>query len=72
MGTIKPDTMDPLTTLEPRDLDQLLGSDPACIPGMIMRLNHAPRYHNHLDAIAITSRLLEMRACLRNSGNDRR
>ncbi|MCW5897734.1 MAG: hypothetical protein KIT10_00575 [Flavobacteriales bacterium] len=61
MAKKRREAMDPLTLLDPRDLDRLLTTDAPRLPGTIMRLNHAPRYHNLLDAIAITCRVLELR-----------
>lgn len=52
--------MDRLLTLEPRDLELLIGTDPAELLGRIMRLNRTPRYHNTLNAVEVLQRLLEL------------
>lgn len=52
--------MDPLPTLEPRDLDMLLGVPAEELLGSIMRLNNGARYHGRLNAIELATRLLEM------------
>ncbi len=44
-----------------RDRKQLLAASTDRLPGLIMRLNRLPRYHNTLDAIALTSRLMELK-----------
>lgn len=53
--------LDPLNGLDPQDLSMLLISDPEQLLGLIMELNHAPRYHNRLNAIALLGQLLELR-----------
>lgn len=50
-----------LELLDPDDLALLLRTEPANIPGIIMRLNHAPRYHNSLNAVVITALILRER-----------
>ncbi|MBL7952104.1 MAG: hypothetical protein JNM62_10320 [Flavobacteriales bacterium] len=50
-----------LELLEPDDLALLLRTEPASIPGIIMRLNHAPRYRNSLNAVVITALILRER-----------
>lgn len=58
---IKPPQMDQLLNLDPQDLRSLLAAEPESLLGHIIRLNRAPRYHNSLNAIALLSRLNEMR-----------
>lgn len=53
--------MDTLHLLRPSDLRILLGTEPAELPGRILCLNRLPKYHNQLDAIAITIHLMQMR-----------
>ncbi len=53
--------MDALMKVDLRDRRQLLAANTDLLPGMIMRLNRMPRYHNTLDAIALTSRLMELK-----------
>lgn len=54
--------MDPLSLLSPNDLSRLLTLEATALPGAILRLNRLPRYHNGLNAIVLTARLLELRA----------
>ena len=60
--------MDALKKVNIRDRKELLAASTDRLLGMIMRLNREPRYHNTLDAIALTSRLMELRE--RNRKND--
>lgn len=53
--------LDPLNGLDPQDLSMLLAADPEQLLGLIMELNHAPRYHNRLNAIALHGELRELR-----------
>ncbi|MEO8591116.1 MAG: hypothetical protein ABI432_17180 [Flavobacteriales bacterium] len=53
--------MDQLLTLDPQDLELLLDTEPERLLGRIMELNHAPRYHNSLNAIVLLSGLVELR-----------
>lgn len=54
--------MDPLSLLRPNDLSRLLTLEATLLPGAILRLNRLPRYHNGLNAIVLTARLLELRS----------
>ncbi len=54
--------MDTLHLLRRSDLKELMAASPAELPGRILCMNRLPRYHNQLDAIAISVQLLEMRS----------
>lgn len=51
--------MEALMLPDPADLAMLLALPAAERLGAILRLNRTPRYANHLDAIALLSRLAE-------------
>lgn len=57
--------------LDPKDLALLLSLEPASLMGRIMLLNKDPRYHNRLDAIQLSARILELRSSL-VKGTDRK
>ncbi len=57
--------------LDPKDLALLLSLEPASLMGRIMLLNKDPRYHNRLDAIQLSARILELRSSL-GKGTDRK
>lgn len=63
-GTNEPAAMNNLLTIDPRDLDHLLVTEPDKILGAIMRLNQAARYRNSLNAIELMQRLIEYRRSL--------
>jgi hypothetical protein len=60
MNTSRNTTMGTLGSMEPRDRDLLLSTEPAFWLGKIIQLNQQPRYHNSLDAIALLSNLNEV------------
>ena len=53
--------MDALNKVNVRDRKALLAASTDRLLGMIMRLNRRSCYHNTLDAIALTSRLMELK-----------
>ena len=63
--------MDTTIMLDPKDLALLLSLEPASLMGRIMLLNKDPRYHNRLDAIQLSARILELRSSL-GKGTDRK
>lgn len=63
--------MDTTIMLDPKDLALLLSLEPASLMGRIMLLNKDPRYHNRLDAIQLSARILELRSSL-GKGRDRK
>lgn len=63
--------MDTTIMLDPKDLALLLSLEPASLMGRIMLLNKDPRYHNRLDAIQLSARILELRSSL-VKGTDRK
>jgi hypothetical protein len=67
METDKGSTMGAGTTskelihIDPRDLHELLATQPDRLLGRIIELNRHDRYRNTLDAIGIFQRLIELR-----------
>lgn len=53
--------MDQLMKMNARDRNELLSTSVDRLLGMILKLNRRPRYHNTLDAIQLTSRLIELK-----------
>lgn len=64
------DPKDRLLELDPADLELLLRTADGDLPGMIMRLNHEPRYHNRLNAIGLADELKSLRAELERPNED--
>jgi hypothetical protein len=62
LGIPTPRTMDTLHLLRRSDLRKLMVAAPAELPGRILCLNRLPRYHNQLDAIAISVEVLQRRS----------
>lgn len=54
--------MDTLHLIRQSDLRKLLAARPVELPGLILRMNRSARYHNQLDAIAISVELIQRRS----------